>query len=125
MLRWVVRLRLERDITPGPVAGRPGKILRRGLFQLTLALLGRLLRHGQLGGFLGPTLPLPFPITPALLTPKLLPLWCRSITASRLPALPVAGSLPARPTTIATQRMKWLEGPFALLQQAPTQPPAA
>jgi hypothetical protein len=120
-----MRPRSEQDVAARPVAGRACKKILTILFQLALALLDRHLCHGQLGGFLGPTLSLPFPVAAILLTPQFLAARRRAVATGRMPALPVPGSFLASFATITTEWMSRPEQLLALLQQAATQPSAA
>src|SRR5205809_528869 len=76
-------------------------------------------------GFDSPPLPLPFPVTPALLTTLLLPVRGGPITPRRTPTLPVTGRFLTRRTAIPRKRMGRLERPFTSLQQADMRPPAS
>ena len=81
---------LNSSSLAGPVARRSGKILRLDLFQLTLALLGRPLRHGQPGnGFLGLTLLLSF--TGYLLPWDQLAIWAITVGSNMARATPFLG----------------------------------
>src|SRR5260370_42390383 len=111
-----MRPRLEQLITTRTLAGRSRRIFRKIHIALALALFARRLMRPLLGSC--PMQPLPFPVTPALLAPLLLPMRGRTIASCRTPTPPSAGRILAGLTAIPIQRMGWLEGSLTPLQQA-------
>jgi hypothetical protein len=116
-------LRLEQLIATRTPAGRSRKIFRTILIALALALLAGRLRRGLLSSC--HLQPLPFPVTPALRTPLLLPLRGRTIAPCRTPTPPDARRILAGLAAIPMQRMGWLEGPLTPLQQTNPRIPAS
>ena len=116
-------LRLEQLIATRPPARRSRKIFRKIRIALALALFARRLGRPLLGSC--PVQPPPFPVTPALLAPLLLPMRGRTIASCRTPTPPSAGRILAGLTAIPRKRMGWLEGSLTPLQQANPRIPAS
>jgi len=118
-------LRLEQLVAARTPARCARKICRRFRLALALARAGYRLLRLLLGSCGAATLPLSFPVTPALLPPLFLPLRCRAVMLRRTPTPPLAGRILAAFAAIATQRMGRLEQPLTPLQQASARIPTA
>jgi hypothetical protein len=116
-------LRLEQCIATRTPAGHSRKIFRTIRIALALALLAGRLERCWLRSY--PMQSLPFPVTPALRAPLLLPMCGRTIAPCRTPTPPDASRILAGLAAIAVQRMRRLEGPLTPLQQTNPRIPAS